>query len=157
MKLMYFYVSAIMQTMTCQVLLLEGHRACLGREVNFTCMTNGSLVMVWSSDEYIGINGAELEFTSADGVGSTMRSSTNPSTVATLVSINGTRVTESVLSITVLDFPTASVTCSDVGWGTSTITFRPLGMWLCKHLRLLNSNNCVHLLLAQLFLAYRRM
>ena len=157
---MYFYVSAIMQIMTCQILsstLLEGQRACPGREVNFTCMTNGSLVMVWTSDEYIGINGAELEFTSADGVGSMMRSSTNPSTVATLVSINGTRVTESVLSITVLDFPTASVTYSDVGRGTSTITFRPLGMWLCKYLRLLNSNNCVHLLLAQLFLAYHRM
>ena len=60
-------------------------------------------------------NGAQIEFTSADGVDSTKASSINSNTVATLVRINGTRVFESLLSITVLDsFPTTSVTCSVV-------------------------------------------
>ena len=86
--------------------------------------------MAWRSDEYIGPNGAELEFTSADGVGSMMASSINPSTFATLVRVNGTRVVESVLTLTVLDsIQTASITCSEVGQGASTITFTLLGMW----------------------------
>ena len=88
--------------------------------------------MAWRSDEYIGQNGNQIEFTSADDVNGTEASSINPNTVATVITINGTRVVESVLSITVSDtFPTASVTCSDVGQGTSTITFTLLGMWLC--------------------------
>ena len=108
---------------------VEGQRGCPGHQVNFTCVTNGSLVLAWSNDEYIGENGAQIEFTSADGVNRTKASSINPNTVATLVRVNGTRVIESLLSITVLDsFPTASITCSDVGQGTSTTTFRLLGM-----------------------------
>ena len=124
-----------MQAVSCQRLsstLLEGERACPGAQTNFTCITSGSLVMAWRSNEYVGPNGAELEFTSADGVGSMMTSTINPEsdTVATLVRINGTRVIESLLSITVLDvYQTASVTCSNVGQGVSTITFTLLGMW----------------------------
>lgn len=87
--------------------------------------------MAWRSNEYIGPNGAELEFTSADGVGTMMTSTVNPNTVATLVEISGNRVTESLLSITFLDsYQTASVTCSDVGQGASTVTFQPLGITL---------------------------
>ena len=110
--------------------LFEGDRACPGAQVNFTCTTSGSLIMAWRSDEYIGPNGAELEFTSADGIGSRMTSSINPNTFAILVEINGNRVVESVLTITVLDsIQTASVTCSEVGLGASMITFTLLGMW----------------------------
>ena len=131
---MYFNFSAIIQIVFCQRLsstLLKGQRGCPGHQVNFTCVTNGSLVLAWSCDEYIGENGAQIEFTSADGVDSTKASSINSNTVATLVRINGTRVIESLLSITILvSFPTASVTCSDVGQGDSTITFQPLGMSL---------------------------
>ena len=98
--------------------------------MNFTCTTSGSLVMSWRSDEYIGPNGAQLEFTSADGVGRMMASSMNPSTFATLVRVDGNRVVESVLTLTVLDsIQTASVTCSEVGQGASTINFTLLGMW----------------------------
>ena len=86
--------------------------------------------MAWRSDEYIGPNGAELEFTSGDGVGSKMISPINPSTFATLVEINGNRVVESSLIITISDsYQTASVTCSEVGQGASTITFTLLGVW----------------------------
>lgn len=86
--------------------------------------------MAWRSDEYIGPSGAELEFTSTDGIGSRMISPINPSTFATLVRVNGSRVVESVLTLTVSDsYQTASVTCSEVGQGASTITFTLLGMW----------------------------
>ena len=122
-----------MQIISCQRLsstLLEGDRACPGAQVNFTCTTNGSLVMSWRSDEYIGPNGARLEFTSADGVGSRMTSPINPSAFATLVRVDGNRVFESVLTLTVSDsYQTASVTCSEVGQGASTTTFTLLGMW----------------------------
>ena len=98
--------------------------------MNFTCTTNGSLVMAWRSDEYIAPNGAKLEFTWGDGVGSRMTSPINPSTFATLVRVNGSRVVESSLTITVSDsYQTASVTCSEVGQGASTITFTLLGVW----------------------------
>jgi hypothetical protein len=86
--------------------------------------------MAWRSDEYIGTNGAELEFTSADGVGSRMTSSINPNTFATLVRVNGTRVVQSVLTLTASNsIPTASITCRDVGRGASTIPFTLLGMY----------------------------
>lgn len=121
-----------MQEISCQRIsstLLDGGHGCPGQRVNFTCTTSGSLVLAWRSDEYIGPNGAELEFTSADGVNSTMTSRFNSDTVATLVRTNGNRVTESLLSVTILDtFPNASVTCSDVGQGDSIITFQPLGI-----------------------------
>ena len=124
----------VVQIISCQRLsstLLEGDRACPGAQVNFTCMTNGSLVIAWRSDEYIGPNGAGLEFTSADGVGSRMTSPINPSTFATLVRVNGTRIVESVFTLTVSDsYQTASVTCSEVGQGASTITFTLLGMYV---------------------------
>jgi hypothetical protein len=82
--------------------------------------------MFWRSDEYIGPNGAELEFTSADGVGNVMISSINPNTFATLLQINGNRVVESSLTITVSDsIQTASVTCSEVG---QRVAFTLLGM-----------------------------
>ena len=115
--------------------LLEGDRACPGARVNFTCTTSGSLAMAWRSDEYIGPNGAQLEFISTDGVGSRMTSPINPNTFATLIRINGTRVIESALTLIASDsIQTASVICSEVGQGDSTITFTLLGIiLLCDH------------------------
>ena len=86
--------------------------------------------MAWSSDEYIGRHGTQLEFTSIESIGSMMISKTNSDTIATLVKKNGNFVTESDLRITVLAvFSTASITCIDVGHKSSSIIFQLLGMY----------------------------
>ena len=91
-------------------------------------MTNGSLVIAWSNDEYIGRNGRQLELASTDAIGSRITSMINPDTFAELTMIEGGRVTESQLHIVVSpDIPTAVVTCSDVSSGTfSSIHFELL-------------------------------
>ena len=91
--------------------------------------------MAWSSVEYIGPIGIQLELTSVDSV---MRSMDNSNTVATTVRINGTLVIETELRITVLQkFTTASVACHDVvGQQTAKIVFQVLGMYFWNRLHL---------------------
>ena len=113
---------------------LEGSYVCPGEKIIFTCTTNGSVV-AWISDEYIGINGNQLEFGSADFVGHTVTSITNRNTFAKLTMKEGNRVTESQLHITVSrDIQTANVTCSDVSHGSSSSVQFEL---LCKY------NTCI--------------
>ena len=90
------------------------------------------LVIAWRSVEYIGPSGIQLEVTAA--AGSVIRSTYNPSVFATVVRINGEKVIETELHITVSqDFPTASVACHDVDQGTTTpVTFGILGMYNWK-------------------------
>ena len=112
--------------------LLEGKYACPGREVIFTCATNGSSVLAWSSDEYIGRNGRQLEITTS--VGHRVTSMVNSNTFAELTMKEGnrSRVTESQLHITVShDIAIASVTCGDVSSGLSSSVQFEL---LCKYL-----------------------
>ena len=93
---------------------------CPDKEIVFTCKTNGSVV-AWISNEYIGIDGNQLELASLYPVGHTVRSTINPKTFANLTMIKGDRVIESQLHITVSkDFPTANITCSDVSHGSSS-------------------------------------
>ena len=88
--------------------------SCPGEEIIFTCVTRGSAVISWTSDEYIG-RGDSLTFSTLDNLGETHTSTINPDVVATFVSDNndgGTRVLESQLHIiTSLLFPNPSVTC----------------------------------------------
>ena len=84
--------------------------------VVFTCVTNGSSILVWSSDDYIG-NQRDITFTIVDSPGLILHSGT---TVATLVSVTGDRevVLESTLEIIASSqFPMSSVACRDVDNG----------------------------------------
>ena len=89
---------------------------CPGEEVNFTCVTRGSLIIAWLSDEYIGAGGTRVEFAAVD-VGKSQE--INPNTVAILVSaevINGTRILTSQLMVTAMsEYLNPSVTCLHVG------------------------------------------
>jgi hypothetical protein len=98
---------------------------CPGEKITFTCATNGSVV-AWISNEYIGINGIQLEFSSRYPVGRNETSMINHiNTFANLTMKEGDRVIESQLHITVSkDIPTANVTCSDVSRVlSSSVTF----------------------------------
>ena len=93
---------------------------CPGKEIVFTCKTNGS-VIAWISNEYIGIDGNQLELASMYTVGHTVTSTINSKTFANLTMIKGDQVIESQLHIMVSkDFPTANITCSDVSHGSSS-------------------------------------
>ena len=42
--------------------LLEGQQMCPGDQIVFTCAMNGSTSLAWSSYDYIGQGGIQLEF-----------------------------------------------------------------------------------------------
>ena len=81
-----------------------GKSACLGERINFTCTVNGSRILSWSSNEYIGSNGIQLEFSTFDENGSRINSSVSPDTYATLdmvINANGMFTLQSTLHIAV--------------------------------------------------------
>ena len=88
--------------------------------VTFQCVTKGIIgtILSWTSDDYIGSEGAALEFFSIHGPGRTETSSTNPTTVATLINATtnaatGVSTIISELRITVSEqYPTSSVSCN---------------------------------------------
>ena len=99
--------------------LNEGNTAYDAQTVTFLCVTQGiGTLLSWTSGDYIGSGGAALEFFSIHGPGTTEHSSTNPTTVATLISATNNATTRvstiiSELRITVSEqYPTSSVNCS---------------------------------------------
>ena len=110
-------------------------KVCSGEELIFTCVTKGSQILAWSSDEYIGSLGVQLEFTLSDTPGFLRASDDNPQTLATLISTDSTmRIMVSTLRIIVsanMAYP--SVTCEHRSSGRSqTLAFQYLGMSLCN-------------------------
>ena len=118
---------------SCEVLLINSlinETASFGDTVNFTCTTIGSNTLAWSSPEYIGQNGEQL---SLSPLGTT--SILNTYVFATVISTNienGQRVLESNLTIIVQGtIPTASVKCSSLGTGESSMTSFQLASKFC--------------------------
>ena len=110
----------------------DGSVAYPGREIIFTCMTRGSLVLEWFSDEYIGTGGSGISLLSVNCLNSNVTSDAHPSTRATCVSVtteNDVIVIESRLYVTVSAIQqTATVTCTNDGLGSrDTITFHTAG------------------------------
>ena len=101
--------------------LQNGQSPCPGEEITFTCVTRGSPVLAWTSDQYIEQGGTQLEFATFDNENETRTIPINPNTVATLTRKameNGEQVLESELRIiTVSRFPTFSVSCIHIGSG----------------------------------------
>ena len=91
-----------------------------GQEITFTCITRGSLIISWSSDDYIG-RGLQLEFISVDQTQSSIQSTVNSNTIATLVNVhveNGIVILESTLRIIVSSqFSSSSINCHHIGSG----------------------------------------
>ena len=61
-----FIPSIVGQTLFIQSpTLYNGNLACSGDEITFFCETRGSSIIAWTSDEYIGQGGAQLQFVAA--------------------------------------------------------------------------------------------
>jgi hypothetical protein len=87
----------------------ELHNLCPGQVVTITCETRGSQIIAWSSDEYIGRSGAQLQLSSTDPVGVTRRTS---STVAALINnTNDNGVTVLVSQLRIIGSLSSSVAC----------------------------------------------
>lgn len=88
--------------------------------ITFICITRGSQIISWSSDDYIGQD-LQLEFISVNPIQSSIRSSVNPDTIATLTRAsieNGSTILESTLHIVASSrFPLSSINCHHVGTG----------------------------------------
>ena len=116
--------------------LPDGQSPCPGEIITLTCVTRGSPILAWTSDQYIEQGGTQLEFATFNNEGETRSSPINTDTVATLTRKameNGQQVLESQLRITMLpSFPTFSVSCIHIGSGnTNETTFQLLlGMYM---------------------------
>ena len=120
--------------------LPEGRGVCPGDEITFTCVTNRSASLAWSSDDYIGRGGIQLEFASFDSPGKIARNRVSPiGTQASLISKeikeNETQgILESQLNVIVTsDYPNPTINCLNIDAGyKETTSFQLLGMTLCS-------------------------
>ena len=106
------------------------NRPCPGEVLTFTCVTRGSPIIAWRSDDYIGTT--QLEFAAVDSIGAT--DGNQNTAIATLTGknfIDGVIVLTSKLRITTSStFPTSSVSCVHIGSGAvNTTSFQVLGMY----------------------------
>ena len=96
------------------------------QQVIFTCVTRGTAILEWRSEEHIGTGSDSLQFLSFERPGHRKSKPHNPSTVATLVSVSTdsgvTEITSNLLIIASSQFPVSSVMCGDSGHTTSNIT-----------------------------------
>jgi hypothetical protein len=87
---------------------------CPGDIMNLNCMVKGSRILTWSSDQFIGTDGRQLEFTDSDSEGRELRSDVDPNTVAVLTSMDSdTRTMISTLDVIVASFDVSnsSIVC----------------------------------------------
>ena len=117
-------------------------KVCPGQQLTFTCVTNGTSSHAWSSDEYIGEGGIQLEFAAFHSPGHILSNSVSESdlgTFAQLITVeNKTQgVLKSRLQITVsADFPAPNISCLNVDNGpglTNSTTFQLLGTCISFH------------------------
>ena len=98
---------------------------CPGERIIFTCVVHG-LVLAWSSEEYIGSGGTQIEFAIIDKINKTIP---RLNAIAKLVNISesgGAPVIESQLEI--ISSAAGSVVCHDVSAGTlQSIHFNVIG------------------------------
>ena len=105
---------------------------CPGKTIEFTCTTTGSSILLWTSDDYIGVN-SHFGFRSIDSIGTTRNTIANADTIAiaNLTAIDGGILT-STLRIVATPVPTirsSTITCINSGLGTiNTSTVQVAGM-----------------------------
>ena len=118
---------------------LHTEYAYLEQPIMFRCVVINSPILAWSSPNYIGENGIQLEFLSVSEPGAHMTSAVDPNTVAMLNSVTTGEETviESTLRVVASSrFRISSVACHNVGQGTeNSTTFEVLGeehkLYLC--------------------------
>ena len=110
--------------------LTNGGVAYDGQVIMFRCRIIDSVVLTWSSDEYIGTEGTVLQVSIAHEIGYSPPRTDVEDTVAILTNktqVNGINVIDSELHIrTTLLRPTSSIICrkDGVGGAANTTSFR---------------------------------
>ena len=121
-----------------------------GENITFRCVTRGSHILAWSSDEYFN----RIEFLVVDNIGTVY--TPNTYTTAELLSAytdgNGEAVIESRLNIVVQsNIQRSSITCHNVGTGeTRAISFQLSSMTNVDGMKGLWCSSTVRLLSAQI-------
>ena len=112
--------------------LYSGNLACSGDQITFVCETKGSSIIAWTSNEYIGQGGAQLQFAAAEvpSLANTLHGTGD--TVATFTDNrveNRVQVLTSTLRVTASSvYPNPSVTCIHVDNDTRrTVSFSVIG------------------------------
>lgn len=137
-----------LQTVEINSTVADGDVLCPGQVISFTCETNGSGTIAWSSTDYIG-QGFQLPFSIDSNIGGDtvpQYSTITHTTFAKLLRneiIDETPILMSELTLTVsAAFTNSSVTCVHVSNGISvTRRFQPLGM-INSHSDILTIDNC---------------
>ena len=88
---------------------------CPGKMIEFTCTTTQSSILLWTSDEYIGVN-SQFQFRSFDPIGTTDSSA---NAIANLTAVNGDILTSTLRIAITSNIPSSTITCINSGLGTS--------------------------------------
>ena len=115
--------------------LEPGQSACPRETLIFYCTVKGSRILYWSSNEYIGTGGVQLEFSTTDEIGDRKNSSVNPDTFAILTNdtdAGGTMLLQSELHIVSNQSSKVSCLTTDAG-SRQSIDFSVLGDGKCNY------------------------
>ena len=150
MFLLKLYIVIVISSANLQQIMVisdisTGEIVCPGDIIVFTCTTRGSAIISWTGDDYVG---DQIGFNTANMVNETRRGSTNPNTVATLISntFDGTPVLVSQLQITVSTVSSnQSVVCIHNSDGIrETVAFQVIGMHKIKQFNVRYSFLSIH-------------
>ena len=129
---MIIYTAGVDPRVTLTHNLTDGHVVYDTQRVIFFCtiIANQATTITWSSDEYIGTEGVDLQLTSDDPLGFSTSNQRDPTTVVTL--INTTRSSDGVITVTTslqlvtsAQYPTSRITCKANGHGpNATVAFQ---------------------------------
>ena len=114
--------------------LPSDYEVCPGEEVIFTCVVQGPH-LAWSSEEYIGSGGKQLEFGARDHERLNKTVKINSLSTVTLLNISETSgvttITSQLKIIASAMYPTNSVVCHDVAAGNpQSVDFNTAGEYL---------------------------
>ena len=115
--------------------LSQDRVACPDEQLSFHCEAIDTEIVAWKSDEYVGTNGEEIQFSILEHPGTIKRSTHNPNAIAMLLSssyMRGIPIMQCQLNITVsatiLQYG-HSISCLNAAVGTSDLySFQKAGM-----------------------------
>jgi hypothetical protein len=113
--------------------LYNGRFACPDDEITFLCETKGSSTISWSSNEYIGQGGAQLQFAAIEVINTKHRIGNTTATFTDKRTEDGVQVLQSTLRVTATSmYPNPSVTCIHGNEGRRSANFSVIDIYIGK-------------------------
>ena len=91
---------------------------CPGVTIEFTCITAESSILLWTSNEYIGVD-SQFQFRTFDPIGTTR---SNGDTIANLTAIDGEILTSTLRVVVRSTISSFTITCINSGLGTANVS-----------------------------------